>query len=216
MTVGGVLRRAFRLWFAHGGAMAFAAGIVLVPLELIVSTFDPANDVAPNRAAYGAAFIAVTVVAIPGVSGVLVHYLAEGGSPLVGYTKLEGLGALVLASFLASLGTLVGLVLLIVPGLILGTRWSLIVPVIVLERRSATEALSRSNELVKGRTGAAMAVLAAATVAGAVLAIVPALAAEAASPGFVASLVWGLSFDLILTPLLVTTVYVLYRQLNDA
>jgi Membrane domain of glycerophosphoryl diester phosphodiesterase len=41
-------------------------------------------------------------------------------------------------------------VLLIVPGLILLTWWIVIIPVIVLEERSAGEAFSRSRELVRG------------------------------------------------------------------
>jgi membrane-anchored glycerophosphoryl diester phosphodiesterase (GDPDase) len=41
-------------------------------------------------------------------------------------------------------------VFLVVPGLFLMTRWILVVPVIVLEKRSASEALERSWELVKG------------------------------------------------------------------
>jgi hypothetical protein len=51
---------------------------------------------------------------------------------------------------LAGLGIALGLVLLIVPGLILLTWWIVIIPVIVLEERSAGEAFSRSRELVRG------------------------------------------------------------------
>jgi hypothetical protein len=217
LTVRGALKRSFGLWFAHAGAMAFAAGVVLAPLELIAAVFDPAADVAPNTAAYGALLVAINAVALPGVSGALVHYLVEGRAPLAGYSKLEGsLGSLVLASFLGGLGTLAGLALLIVPGLILAARWSLIVPVVALERRGARAALGRSNELVSGRTGAVLAVLALAALAGVLIAVVPAIAVEILSPGFAASVAWGLAFDVIALPLLVTTAYVLYRQLNDA
>lgn len=55
------------------------------------------------------------------------------------------------ASILAALGVMVGLVLLIVPGLILLTWWSVILPVIVLERRGVLESFGRSRELVRGR-----------------------------------------------------------------
>src|ERR1700759_5076312 len=55
------------------------------------------------------------------------------------------LGTLIVAGILAGLGIALGLVLLIVPGLILLTWWCLIVPVIVLERRSVGEAFGRSR-----------------------------------------------------------------------
>jgi hypothetical protein len=60
------------------------------------------------------------------------------------------IGTLILAGVLAGLGVVVGLVLLIVPGLILLTWWCLIVPVIVLEGRHVGESFSRSRELVRG------------------------------------------------------------------
>ena len=64
----------------------------------------------------------------------------------------ERLGTLLGASLVYGLGVLAGFVLLIVPGLIAVARWSLIVPLIVIERRGWREAFSRSNQLVTGRT----------------------------------------------------------------
>jgi hypothetical protein len=59
-------------------------------------------------------------------------------------------GRLGAAGLLAVLGIVLGLILLIVPGLILLTWWILISPVIVLERRGVFEAFGRSRELVRG------------------------------------------------------------------
>lgn len=60
------------------------------------------------------------------------------------------LPALIVAGLLAGLGIAFGLILLIVPGLFLLTIWSLIVPTIVLEGKSAGESFGRSRELVRG------------------------------------------------------------------
>lgn len=60
------------------------------------------------------------------------------------------LGSVIVGGILAGLGIIVGLVLLIVPGLFLMTIWAVIIPVIVLENRSAGESFSRSRELVRG------------------------------------------------------------------
>ncbi|MEP6910386.1 MAG: hypothetical protein ABI896_08155 [Actinomycetota bacterium] len=62
----------------------------------------------------------------------------------------QHLGSVVVASILAALAIFIGLILLIVPGLVLMTWWAVIIPVIVLENRSAGEAFTRSRELVKG------------------------------------------------------------------
>jgi hypothetical protein len=54
------------------------------------------------------------------------------------------------AGVLSALGILVGLALLIVPGLVLLTWWSVILPVVVLERAPVFEAFGRSRALVRG------------------------------------------------------------------
>jgi len=57
---------------------------------------------------------------------------------------------LLAVSILAAIGIAIGLVLIIVPGLILLTIWSVVVPVCVLERRGVFESFGRSRELVRG------------------------------------------------------------------
>jgi hypothetical protein len=54
------------------------------------------------------------------------------------------------AGILAGIGIVIGFFLLIVPGLILLTIWSVIAPVIVVEHSGAIDAFGRSRELVKG------------------------------------------------------------------
>lgn len=54
------------------------------------------------------------------------------------------------ASIVAGIAIVVGLVLLIVPGLYLLTIWCLIVPVVVLEGASVSAAFERSRQLVRG------------------------------------------------------------------
>jgi hypothetical protein len=60
------------------------------------------------------------------------------------------LGAVAVAGILAGLGIIIGLILFIVPGLVFMTWWAVIIPVVVLENKSAGESFSRSRELVRG------------------------------------------------------------------
>ncbi len=60
------------------------------------------------------------------------------------------LPAIIPAGLLAGIAIVIGLILLIVPGLFLLTIWALIIPAIVLEGKSAGESFSRSRELVRG------------------------------------------------------------------
>ena len=213
MTVGDTLQETFRLWFRTAPAVIPAALVVFLPLEVAASLFEPANDVWPNLGLYSAIFVGTSLVATPWAAGAIVRYHHDGGSALAAYGKLEGaLKGLVLGSWLAGIATIAGLVLLVVPGLILASRWSLLVPAAALEQRGPLESLRRSNGLVKDATGRTLAVMVVAASAGFTMFLVPALVADFASPGFVASLVLSLSYDLLLLPLVATAMYVVYRQ----
>jgi hypothetical protein len=60
------------------------------------------------------------------------------------------LPALIAAGILAALGIGIGFLLLIVPGFILLTFWSMLVPVIVIEGSSAGDSFKRSFDVVRG------------------------------------------------------------------
>ena len=68
------------------------------------------------------------------------------------------LPALISAGVLAAIAIGIGFIL-IVPGLFLLTRWCLIVPAIVLEKKSAGDSFGRSNELVKGASWPVLGVI---------------------------------------------------------
>jgi Membrane domain of glycerophosphoryl diester phosphodiesterase len=56
------------------------------------------------------------------------------------------------ATLIYSVAIALGLFLLVIPGLIVLVRWSVIVPVIVIEGRNVPESFRRSNELVRGHS----------------------------------------------------------------
>lgn len=69
------------------------------------------------------------------------------------------LGALIGNSILKSIAIVIGLVLLVVPGLILITIWAVTAPAIVVERKGAIDAFGRSLQLVRGEGWSVFGVL---------------------------------------------------------
>jgi len=77
------------------------------------------------------------------------------GRPVgIGECLSQGLGRLSAAlgiAILSGLGIVIGLVLLIIPGLYLATLWAVAVPVAVVEQAGVGDSFSRSSELTEGR-----------------------------------------------------------------
>jgi hypothetical protein len=99
----------------------------------------------------------ISVIGVFWLQGALVEAIADirdGRADLtMGQTfarAQQHIGALAVAGILAGLAVAIGLLALIVPGLYLMTIWSVLIPVIVLERRRVMEAFGRSRELVSG------------------------------------------------------------------
>jgi hypothetical protein len=118
--------------------------------------------------------------------------------------------ALVGGSLLYGLLVVVGLVLLVIPGLYALARLSLIVPVLVLERRTVFEALDRSSAIVRGSSIRVLGVL----LISFVVESAPGLIDDALGSRGV-----GLAFDFVLTvllaPYLAHLLSAIYYRLTD-
>jgi hypothetical protein len=149
----GVLSEAWALYKAHWRhllAIAFVVYAAVALISLLLTT------ILENWIA-GILGAVVSLVALFWVQGALVKAVEDvrDGRPdlTLGETFQRvrpQLGSIIVGGILAGIGIFFGLVLLIVPGLVLLTWWVLIIPVIVLEERSAGEAFSRSRALVRG------------------------------------------------------------------
>jgi hypothetical protein len=160
-VVGDILNAAFDLYKRHwqhliGIALAFY--LVAGSITLVLTVFFG------RWGAFGGAII--LLIGIFWLTGALVEAVSDirdGREDLnVGDTFAKvwpRVWPLLGASILAGLGIAAGLVLLIVPGLILLTWWSLIPPAIVLENRGVFEAFGRSRELVRGEGWSVFGVL---------------------------------------------------------
>jgi len=77
-----------------------------------------------------------------------------GGQPSVGESARAAFsraGTLVMTALVVTIGTLIGLVLLVLPGIWFAVTCAVAVPAVMMEGRGAFEAIGRSQELVRGR-----------------------------------------------------------------
>jgi hypothetical protein len=158
VTVGGVLSEAWGLYtrfFKRFFVIAAAVYLVLNLVDALVATaFDRNAGIAILIALVT---VVISVVGTFWLQGALVYAVDDVRDGRIDTTVQQVfervrpyLWTLIGAGLVAGIGIAIGLVLLIVPGLILLTWWSLIVPVIVLEGAPFGESFGRSRELVRG------------------------------------------------------------------
>jgi Membrane domain of glycerophosphoryl diester phosphodiesterase len=159
MDIGSVLGEAWQLYRANWLRFVLTAGLVFVVTDLVTGLARIGGDEGILAGlVWGLIALTITLVGFFWVQGALVETArglrAEGGAdaPLTdAYARTsKHLPALIVGGVIAGLAVGVGLLLLVVPGLYLLTRWSLIVPVIVLEDSRAGASFSRSAQLVAG------------------------------------------------------------------
>jgi hypothetical protein len=196
------------------------AAIVFVPIELVNALATLPNNL---LSALGILFAAL-VLALVGealVQGSLVELVRdvhEGREPAptsVLYQRTAPrVASLVGGAFVYGISVFLGLLLLIVPGLILLARLSLIAPLIVLERRPVGDAWRRSQELVRGQSGRVLVTVLLAFVASAFASDILARV-FAFLPEFWHAWVGGVVASALTAPFTAHVLTVLYYRLTD-
>jgi hypothetical protein len=121
------------------------------------------------------------------------------------------LGSLILVAIVAGIGIVIGFVLVIVPGLILLTIWSVAAPVVVLERPPGLRALGRSRELVRGNGWQTFGVIFVLGVAVSIVAAAIEIGADSAGTGV--GIVVRVIIGVLTAPLSALAAAVLYFDL---
>jgi hypothetical protein len=158
VTIGGVLSEAWNLYKRFLGRFFLTALAVFAILDLLSAlTAAAAGDSWVSAGLWGLVAATIGVVGYFWVQAALVetvHDVRDGRADRsIGETYRAVrpvLPAVIIGGILAAIGIGIGLILLIIPGLFLLTIWSMVIPVIVLERRSTGEAFTRSREIVSG------------------------------------------------------------------
>ena len=151
LDVGEVLRQVFRIYVDQAPVLMPAAAVVFV-FTGVLSTVLVSSAPGLLLVALVISFTATTLF-----TGMVVQLVADvrdgrrdAGARQLLRAAVPVLGPLLAVGIVAGIGVVIGFVLLIVPGLILITVWSVAAPVVVLERPPGLRALARSRELVRG------------------------------------------------------------------
>jgi hypothetical protein len=174
--VGEILSAAFNLYGRHWRTLIPLVAVVVVPLSIlqygldaalwddavrttaggveIVVSGEDAWQAAVGGVVLGLGSLFVTFVLLGAVAWAAAGVLV-GREPDLGESYRFGLARLwsiLLVSLLAGLAVLGGFILLVIPGFIFLTRFSVSVPALVVEGKRGRAALSRSWNLVKGQS----------------------------------------------------------------
>lgn len=152
IELGAVMRKVFRVYVDQASVLMPAAAVIFVitgiVTELIVATGST-----------GLELLALIVDLVAGTlfTGMVVELVADvrngrrDTSPIQLLRAVTPvLGQLILVGIVTGVLEGIGFVLLLVPGLILMTLWSVVAPVVVVESPGGLRALSRSRQLVRG------------------------------------------------------------------
>lgn len=200
MTALATYRRIARAYLAWARVLLPVAAIVFVPLSLIevveievdLSSFDlgkglvAAGAVALVLALVGAALIGE--VFYSGAVAVALTHDHQGRAPsLRQIARQIAYRRLIAVDLIFGAVILLGLALLVVPGVVLYVWLGLAGPVVEIERRGVRAAFARSRQLVRGRFWLVLAVLAPIELAGeGIAALAGALAHDRFGDSFVA------------------------------
>jgi hypothetical protein len=158
LSIGDVLGEAWNLYTKFLGRFFMTALIVYAVLDLLSALASvAAGDSVGAGVFWGLIAALVGIVGYFWVQTALVETVRDVRDGRADRTIGETFGtvqprlpAAIAAGILAAIGIAIGFLLLIIPGLYLLTIWSMLIPVIVIEERSAGEAFTRSREVVRG------------------------------------------------------------------
>lgn len=216
MTISGILTDAFDVYRRLWRRSVVVAGLIFGVVSL-------ANALAARGTSALPALVSLVLGLVGGllVQGALVEVvrdLHEGRSPApvaAYYDRTRGrLGTLLGSSLLYGVGVGIGLILLVVPGLIAIARWTLIVPLVMIERRGWRDAFHRSSELVRGRTGRVLVLLIIAYVISGIATFLIGRAFTSL-PDFLANWIGGTVAGAITAPFQAHVLTVLYYRLTE-
>src|ERR1700733_13518726 len=212
---GAVIRRVFDIYVDQASVLMPAAAVVFVFTGIISALLIVASP--------ALAFVAliISLVATTLFTGMVVELVADiqdgrrdssPGQLLRAASPV--LAQLILVGIVAGIGIVIGFVLIIVPGLILITIWSVAAPVVVLENPGVFASLRRSRELVRGNGWQVFGVIVVVYILVAVISFIIEAIADSAGSGV--GIVVRVIVGVLTAPLTALASSVLYFELGGS
>jgi len=156
-----ILKTSLSVYGANFGTLLAIAATVVVAVDLVVQGVGMEQlwaeyDETPPAGELILTSIVSALVTTPLVSAMIIFAvigLGEGRKPSAGSSIQRGLDVfapLFMALLLVLAGVVLGLLLLVIPGVYLAVRWYFVTPAVVVEGARGAAALRRSSELVRG------------------------------------------------------------------
>ena len=147
ISVGAVLSRAWATLMKRPGIFFGLACLALVPPAIL-------EGLLPGKSANMAQVMGgIFALMMQGATAYAVYQLLRHQNVSFNEALTHGtarIGSLVLTAALTTLGIVLGIVVLIIPGVILACMWAVTIPVCVVERLGPIDSIKRSAQLTKG------------------------------------------------------------------
>lgn len=217
-----ILSEAWGLYTRFFVRFIVVAGVVFLALGAVTTIIESATNEGSGSIAGSLLALAVSIVGYFWIQGVLVVLTADVRDGVADQSFGElfdrvrpRLGALILAGLLASIGIVIGVILLIIPGLYLLTRWSLIAPALIIENLSARESFTRSHHLVRGTAWPVFGLLVLFVVINVIVGGTIVGVAGGISGGLVSTWIASAAANTLITPFVAIATTLVYFRLAD-
>ncbi len=215
IDVGAVIRTVFRIYVDEASVLMPASAVVFVITGIVTRLIAATGSSGLVLLALIIDLVASTL--FTGMVVELVAGLQSGRRQFKAAQLLRAvmpvIGQLVLVAIVAGVLEGIGFALLIVPGLILLTIWSVVAPVVVVESPGGLRALRRSRALVRGSGWQVFGVLVVLLIG--VLVVSLAIEGLAGSASATAGLIVSVIVGILAAPISALAEAVLYFELRD-
>ena len=212
LDTGGVIRKVLDIYVDQASVLMPAAAVVFVFTGVLSTVLVLAS---PGLALIATLLGLIATTLFTGMVVELVADVQDGRRDATPRQLLQAatpvLGSLILVAIVAGIGIVIGFILIIIPGLILLTIWSVAAPVVVLERPPGLGALGRSRALVRGHGWQVFGVILVLGISVSILGGILEIAADSAGAGV--GLVVRVVIGVLTAPLSALAAAVLYFEL---
>jgi hypothetical protein len=223
-SIGEILNAALVLYRRHPLLFLLLALGVIAPYDLLVTAITGSGPLASHthQSEQTSLLLDLLDFSLIGalISALHMHaviLISEGQQPRLGNVALRGLRVLpvvVAAELVAGIGTTLGLIALVIPGILLWLRWSVVAQTAAIEQEGWLPALRRSAQLTSGNYWHIFGLVLTVGVVGVGLTAIAAAVIGGGDGTSAGSMVLGIAVRTVIASFTALTLAVLYLDLR--